>query len=136
MSNPPEVGVSWWKTPQPFMSMRGKAGWERKSSCWTVVTPEPVAERGREWLDEPEHEDRRPSDDIQRDPVGPRDRIVGEVAAGDELMAEPEGDREVGVQVDPVPGFVRQVPPGKPDRADRDRQEQEQRAIEGRDLPR
>jgi hypothetical protein len=67
-----------------------------------------VAQRCADRLAEPEDQDGRAGKDIQPDPVQAGHRVVGEVGPDHELVRERQGDREIGVQVDPVPELVRQ----------------------------
>ena len=82
--------------------------------------PRPVTQRRPDRLAEPEDEDHRDRDHQQGRPVDPRHGIVDEVAPHDELVREPERDPQVGVEVDAVPGLVREPPPRGADRGDRD----------------
>ena len=85
---------------------------------------QPVAHGLPDRLADPEDEHERGGRHVQRDPVADRDRVVDEVGADEQLVEEPEGDREIGVQVEAVPRLVRQPAPGGPDRADRHQREQ------------
>ena len=55
---------------------------------------------------DPEDQDERDGHDVEPDPVSDRDRIVDEVGADEQLVEEPQGDGEVRVQMDAVPGLV------------------------------
>ena len=81
-------------------------------------------------LADAEDEDERGGDDVERDPVADRDRVVDEVGADEDLVEEAERDREVGVEVEPVPRLVRQAAARGTDRGDR--HEPEQRAADDR----
>ena len=54
---------------------------------------------------EDEHEPDR--DQVEPDPVQRRDLVVHEVGADEELMQEPERDREIGIEMDAVPRLAR-----------------------------
>src|SRR5438270_8405479 len=47
--------------------------------------------------------------DVQGDPVGDKRRVPGKVDARRELVAERQDHREIRVEVDEVPGLVREV---------------------------
>ena len=67
---------------------------------------------------------KRGGDDVQADPVQRGELVVHEVRADEQLVQEGEGDGEVGIEVEAVPGFVREPAPGCPDGADADEDEQ------------
>jgi len=77
-----------------------------------------MAEEELNGLTEPEHDDRDDRDDVQADPVGLGHRIREEVGPDDELVGETEGHAQVGIQVDEVPGLVRETSARHPHRRD------------------
>ena len=85
-----------------------------------VGDPQPVAEGELQRLPDTEHQDRHDGDEVEADPVGLRERVGQEIRPDDQLVGEAEGHPQVGVQVDVVPGFVRQAPASDPDGGDAD----------------
>ena len=73
-----------------------------------VRNAQPVVQRGRDRLAHPEREDQDDHRRVQQDPVGAGERVVHEIGADDELVRRPEHDRQVCVQVEAVPGLVRE----------------------------
>ena len=97
------------------------------ASATTPATRKAMAQRGRERRAEAEREHER----------GGRGRTARSSSRGDgswmksapdeQLVQEREGDRQVGVEVEPVPGLVRQPAPGGRHRRDADHHEQAER---------
>src|SRR5450759_2307654 len=72
-----------------------------------VGDAEPVPPRNCSRLPEAEDRQRAECDHVQSDPEEAGDLVGREVHADGQLMQEAERDREVDVQVNGVPGFVR-----------------------------
>ncbi len=79
----------------------------------------------RTGVDEPVPDDRRGHRGVERRPGDPGGPVVDEVGAGRELVAERQRDREVGVEVQVVPGLVAHPAAGGPGRDDADPDQQQ-----------
>ena len=97
------------------------------------LDPQPVARVAPGGHADPEHDDGRQRAEVERLPVGARGRVAHELAPGRDLVAEGERDREVRVEVDEVPRLVAQPPPHDHERADDDRDEDDQPGERGDD---
>ena len=100
-----------------------------------VRDAQPVAPRDQDRLPEAEHHDERRGDHVHRDPVHRRDLVMEEVGPRPQLVEEGQGDRQVGVDVEPEPGLVAQASAGRPERGDRDHQEQREADERPQDEP-
>ena len=88
---------------------------------------EAVPPRDGDRLAETERQQDAEGDHVQRDPVKRRELIGGEVDSDEELVEEAEGDGQVRVEVDCVPGLVRRMAFHGSDRAEAHDDEQEER---------
>src|SRR4051794_9816583 len=89
-----------------------------------VRDAEPMSDVDEDGRTEPEGQQGPDHRDVQGDPIPPCERVVDEVGTDDELVGESEGDRQVGVEMDPVPGLIGDAPASEPHRGDRDGDEE------------
>ncbi len=68
-----------------------------------------MAPRERDWLPKAENDHQHHDRDVEPDPVSLGDRVGDEVGAHRELVHKGQRDRQVGVEVDAVPGLVREA---------------------------